>query len=327
MEKVKTAKKLGQVDLEESGRQFKCVVCDGNFKNMELMKHHIVTHFSRELTKLVCHKKPFTCPECGKQSLNKANLIKHLCWVHSKFEEVTGLSEEAIHPCQLYRPVSTVLQHVTDEFEDEYMSLETGKEKEEHISSINIQEEITVQEKKDDKDRHGKCQRKLHTKVDKENKVNTKVSNNQPEIVQMPSNVKEVEHIVKVTQKELTDKTENSVTIKEQTEAVVNNQYLGLCHICQAILLSEVSFKNHMKEHEEKIGQCSSTVNPTSSKPSGDVGEKAHKQETKPPKNVNVKCSYCRNVFVDQCQLQRHWFKRKYCCLQYSAISEPVMDL
>ena len=264
MLKMKTAKTYqghGQVDLEVSGWHFKCVVCDRNFNNMELLKHHIVTHFSRELNKLVSHQKPFTCPECGKQSLNKANLVKHLCWVHRKFEELTGLSEEDIKPCQLYKLVSSGLQHVTDEFEDEdiatRMSLQIVKVQKENTSFSNNREEINDQENNDEKEIHGKSQRKFHPKMYKESKENTKKSNNQPEIFEMQSNFKGVKHMVKVTRKELTEETENSITIEEQTEAVVNNQYLGLCNICQAILLSQESFKNHIKEHKEKIGKCS----------------------------------------------------------------------
>ena len=157
-------------------------------------------------------------------------------------------------------------------------------------------------------------------------KENTKVSYISTDQLEIQTCCKDVTHLVKVTSAEMKEETQNRENIEEQTEAVFHNQYLGLCDICQAILLSKESFKNHRKEHEEKIGKCPSTVNPWSSKPSCDGTEKATFEKTKPSKNICVKCSYCQTVCVDTFQLKRHWFKRKYCCLQYNAVSEPVTE-
>ena len=129
------------------------------------------------------------------------------------------------------------------------------------------------------------------------------------------SKSKNVNHMAKRASTYINKENKNRKTTEKQTEAVIDNQYLGVCNICQAILLSREGFKIHFMEHEEKFVQCLSSYM---------SNEKAILKETKALVDIGVKCSFCLTVFENNLQLERHWFQRRYCCLKYNAVSEPV---
>ena len=317
---------IDHVKREHSETSVQCKNCKKNFIQQKNLNLHLVNGICEEERigyieekKKVCLKTksiPFHCPECGKKSLNKANLVKHLSWVHSKFEKVPGLSED-LKSCQLYKSFKAGQNHVAkDENIATQMSLEVRKVTKENISCSNNGEVITIPEKKDDKYLQEKSWKKLQMRTFKNSRENTQMSDLKPEKVEIQSNSKDVNHMEKVTTTDIVEEKNKRETTHEQMEAVVNNQYLGLCNICQAILLSQKSFQNHIKKHGKK------TVNPQSSKPK----EEANLEVTKPNKNICIKCSYCHTVFLNNMQLERHWFRRRYCCLQYNAVSEPVTE-
>ena len=155
-----------------------------------------------------------------------------------------------------------------------------------------------------------KYQRKSLKKEDFKKKENILVSKSEEE--ENLCNFRAVNKNVDRTQKDMTEKQKNIEAVPKQ--------YLNICSLCKAILLSEESFKNHLKEHEQDNNMSPSTEYLCSDIPSLTCSEK----ERKPPRNIWVKCSYCKDMFEDNLQLKRHLYKRKYCCLQYNAISEPL---
>ena len=133
-------------------------------------------------------------------------------------------------------------------------------------------------------------------------------------------NSKNVNLKVKRASTYINKENKNREIIEKQTEAVIDNQYLSVCNICQAIILSQEGFKIHLMEHEEKFVKCPSTTKHRSCM----SNENAILKETKALGIIGVKCSFCLAVFENNLQLERHWFQRRYCCLKYNAVSEPV---
>ena len=110
------------------------------------------------------------------------------------------------------------------------------------------------------------------------------------------SKSKNVNHMAKRASTYINKENKNRKTTEKQTEAVIDNQYLGVCNICQAILLSREGFKIHFMEHEEKFVQCLSSYM---------SNEKAILKETKALVDIGVKCSFCLTVFENNLQLER----------------------
>ena len=142
-----------------------------------------------------------------------------------------------------------------------------------------------------------KYQRKSLKKEDFKKKENILVSKS--EEVENLCNFRAVNKNVDRTQKDMTEKQKNIEAVPKQ--------YLNICSLCKAILLSEESFKNHLKEHEQDNNMSPSTEYLCSDIPSLACSEK----ERKPLRNIWVKCSYCKDMFEDNLQLKRHWYKRK----------------
>ena len=90
-------------DVSEKDLGFICVECGVECKDKSHLRNHILAHYYNRFTPYIPAGIPFACPDCGKTNRDRITLIRHYCWAHSKFELVTGLSEDELKPRGLPR--------------------------------------------------------------------------------------------------------------------------------------------------------------------------------------------------------------------------------